>query len=693
MTQSFLTVFRSFVKSALVLSLLASISAAGTVSLDTTFNTTGYRVQFVASDGVTGESVAVAPDGKIVIGGWTLSPAVYGAFAAMRLNPNGSLDTSFSGDGIVTSQVNSFDRGDTVIVQSDGKILLGGDAFSGISNDNFTILRYDLAGNLDNTFNGNGIASPPLNGFSDEHAYDMLLSGGKILMVGSTAPDDNLQTDIAIMRFNGNGSLDTTFNGTGILVVRFQNLNESANAVGVQSDGKIVIGGYLNNSIKDEFLLMRFEPNGALDTTFGTGGFTTTSVSGGNDRVRTMVIQSDNKILVGGSVFVARYTQNGSLDTSFGNNGSIIALNLANKLVGLPGDKFLVGGTFGSGVAVSRYNANGSPDTTFNGSGQATATIPGLSCGARSIAVQSDSKILVGGDCSQSGNSRFAVFRFVESVSIRNPYDFDGDGKSDISIFRPSNGQWWLNRSAAGTITHTFGNSADVLAPGDFTGDGKTDVAVFRPSSGEWFVLRSENFSFYSFPFGTNGDIPVPGDYDGDGKTDAAVFRPSDSTWYIQRSSGGTTIQSFGAAADFPVPADYDGDGMTDIAIFRPSNGQWWLNRSTAGLIVRTFGTSDDKNVQGDYTGDGKADVAIWRPSTGEWFILRSEDSSFYSFPFGANGDLPSPGDYDGDGKFDAAVFRPSSATWYIQRSTAGLLIQNFGAATDLPIPNVSVRQ
>ncbi|MBA3353234.1 MAG: VCBS repeat-containing protein [Blastocatellia bacterium] len=137
--------------------------------------------------------------------------------------------------------------------------------------------------------------------------------------------------------------------------------------------------------------------------------------------------------------------------------------------------------------------------------------------------------------------------------------------------------------------------------------------------------------------------------------------------------------------------ADYDGDGKSDIAIYRPSNGQWWLNRSTGGVIVYQFGASTDKAVQGDYTGDGKSDVAFWRPSTGEWYILRSEDSSYYSAPFGTATDIPAPGDYDGDGKFDTTVFRPSSATWFIQRTTAGTLIQQFGATGDRPIPNAFV--
>jgi CSLREA domain-containing protein len=275
----------------------------------------------------------------------------------------------------------------------------------------------------------------------------------------------------------------------------------------------------------------------------------------------------------------------------------------------------------------------------------------------------------------------------------RAPFDFDGDGKTDVAIFRPSVAEWWINRSSTGnTIAGQFGATTDKIVPGDFTGDGKTDIAIWRPSTGEWFVLRSEDGSYFSFPFGTNGDIPVVGDFDADGKADAAVFRPSTSVWYIQRSSdGGATIVQFGAAGDVPVVADYDGDGKADIAIYRPTGGEWWINRSTGGVHAFSFGNANDKPVQGDFTGDGKADSAFWRPSTGEWFILRSEDSSYYSQPFGTNGDIPAPGDYDGDGKFDTTVFRPSTATWYSNRSTAGVSIQQFGSNGDRPVPNAFI--
>lgn len=265
-------------------------------------------------------------------------------------------------------------------------------------------------------------------------------------------------------------------------------------------------------------------------------------------------------------------------------------------------------------------------------------------------------------------------------------FDFDGDGKSDLSIFRPLNGQWWYQQSLDNAVrAFQFGTSTDKPVPADYDGDGKTDIAVFRPSTGEWFVLRSSNLSFFSVPFGVSTDKPVPGDYDGDGLADIAVFRSSQGTWYINKTSGGIQITQWGAAGDIPMNADYDGDGKSDFAIFRPSNGQWWLNRSTAGITATTFGVSTDKPVPADYTGDGKADIAIWRPGNGSWYVLRSEDSSFYAVPFGANGDIPAPADYDGDGKADIAVFRPDGANWFIQRSTAGILIQQFGANGDLP--------
>ncbi len=268
--------------------------------------------------------------------------------------------------------------------------------------------------------------------------------------------------------------------------------------------------------------------------------------------------------------------------------------------------------------------------------------------------------------------------------------DFDGDGKTDISIFRPTNGEWWIQKSNSGVLSAQFGQLTDKVVAADYSGDGKADIAFFRASIGQWFVLRSEDSSFYAFPFGTSTDIPAPADYDGDGKSDAAVFRPSTATWFILRSSdGGVVATPFGAGGDALIPADYDGDGKADLAVFRTNgaNKEWWVLKSTGGSFASSFGTTGDKAVPGDYTGDGKADIALYRPTSGMWFVLRSEDSSFYAFSFGQAGDRPAPGDYDGDGKFDATVFRPTGAAWYTLRSSdSNVAATSFGIATDEPV-------
>jgi hypothetical protein len=270
-------------------------------------------------------------------------------------------------------------------------------------------------------------------------------------------------------------------------------------------------------------------------------------------------------------------------------------------------------------------------------------------------------------------------------------FDFDGDTKSDMSIFRGGSGQWWIKRSSSNTaFVASFGTSTDQLTPADYTGDGKVDIAFWRPSNGYWYVLRSENFTFYAFPFGTAGDIPAAGNFDVDPSADHAIFRPSTGVWYVNTSRDGVLIRQWGGNGDKPVVADYDGDGMSDYAIFRPSTGEWWIDRSREGVVVSQFGTASDIPVPGSYDGDGRANIAFWRPSNGHWFVLSTPGGgSYYAFPFGISTDIPAPGDYDGDGRMDPGVFRPSNGTWYIDRTGPfGVLIEQFGANGDRPVPS-----
>ncbi|MDQ3061762.1 MAG: VCBS repeat-containing protein, partial [Acidobacteriota bacterium] len=262
--------------------------------------------------------------------------------------------------------------------------------------------------------------------------------------------------------------------------------------------------------------------------------------------------------------------------------------------------------------------------------------------------------------------------------------DFDGDGKTDISVFRPANGVWYLQRSASGFTGVSFGLSNDKLAPADYDGDGKTDIAVFR--NGTWFLQRSSQ-GFTGVAFGSGDDIPQAADYDGDGKAELAVYRPSNGTWYIYNlANNQTSAVQFGVSDDKPVASDYDGDGKADVAVFL--GGVWYILKSQAGLTAYQFGFSTDTPVPADFDGDSKTDVAVFRSGEGNWFVLESS-GGFRSEQFGQSGDAPVQGDYDGDAKADLAVFRPNDGNWYILSSLTGTFrAENFGIATDVPIPS-----
>lgn len=278
-------------------------------------------------------------------------------------------------------------------------------------------------------------------------------------------------------------------------------------------------------------------------------------------------------------------------------------------------------------------------------------------------------------------------------IPVKSRADFDGDGKTDLSVFRPGEGNWYLQRSTAGFAGLNWGLSSDVLVPGDYDGDGKTDTAIFRATDAagvaDFYILNSNNFTFTGYEWGSTGDVPVVGDYDGDEKTDVGIWRPSTGEWYIINTSGSpaNTITVFGQSGDTPLAADWDGDGKADLSFRRGST--WMANLSGGGTVNVDFGMATDMPVQADYDGDNKDDIAVWRPSTGNWMYIPSSGGANVTFNFGLNGDVPVPGDYDGDGRDDYAVYR--NGTWYVQRSTSGFFAAPFGLGTDKPVPRAYI--
>ena len=276
--------------------------------------------------------------------------------------------------------------------------------------------------------------------------------------------------------------------------------------------------------------------------------------------------------------------------------------------------------------------------------------------------------------------------RFVQRSNLA---DFDGDGSNDISLFRPSDGNWYSLNGAGFTSTN-FGTASDKVVSADYDGDGRTDSAVFRNINGlgMWQIKRSSDGGVSSEQFGFATDIATRGDFDGDGLNDLAVYRPSTGVWYIKNSTNtGFIITRFGLAEDKPLPLDVDGDGRDDIAVFRPSDGNWyWLRSSDGQFGAAHFGLSGDIPVRGDFDGDGKSDLAVYRPSVGVWYISYSSNGGFQATRFGLDGDIPVAGNYDGDNRTDIAVFRPSEGKWYILRSSdGGFQAMQFGLNGDVP--------
>lgn len=605
--------------------------------------------------------VHALPNGKsIVIGNFTEVNGVYRHRFA-RLNADGSADTTFDPGAAIESD--ALIRG--ISVQADGKLLLAGNftTYNGVNRP--YIVRINLDGSIDTGFNPAIAPSAGLESVA-------VRPDGKIMIGGYfQSIDSTPRTGVASL--NSDGTLDTSFAVT-------MPANQYVSGFVFPAAGKmVVVGGFETINGVQRYHLARLNYDGSVDPNFSYNG----------DDYITKVEQT-----VGGKFFVKgltvqRLKSDGAVDVGF---TWPTALGSARSMAPLVDGTVLVSSYIGPNFpetrrVVTRLSLNGSIDPLFRPN-VVTGTLPNSTVVGETLSTQPDGRVLLGGNFIQiGGQARTGLARLVQAPFVRvTPFDFDGDGRADVSVTRPTD-FWWhvlsginYNYSAV-----PFGSPGDKVVAADYDGDGKTDHAIFRPSTGDWWWLGSADGQAHYIHWGTNGDVPVVGDFSGDGKSDVGVRR-NGNNWFIATTSGVMIDAGFyGNPGDIPVIGDYDGSGTDDVAVFRPSTGEWFSR--ALGVAGVRWGISTDIPVPADYDGDGETDLAVFRPSEGNWYIRYSSTGGFFAMHFGLNGDKPVPADYDGDGQADLAVFRPSDGYWYFLRTTDGFTGFPWGLSTDIPAP------
>ena len=608
--------------------------------LDADFDDDGRVVTDFGSGHASVASVAVQADGRIVVAGVSGSD-----FAVARYNADGSPDTTFDSDGKLTTDFSGLDdQAADVAVQGDGKIVVTGYSTVRTGNENFALARYNADGSLDTTFDGDGKLTTDFAGNTDKAMGMAVQADGKIVAGGhatviSSGPTVVANFDFALVRYNADGSLDATYDGDGKVTTDFGGPSEDlALDVALTGDGQIVAAGYRDTPGGRDFALARYDAGGSLDASFDGDGrvFTDFGGPGSQESAFAVAVQADQKIVAAGQsperagdFALARYHPSGVLDATFDDDGKV------TTDIGVPDDQpsFITGDTatdlaiqpdgtiLASGArtriagdadfALVRYYPDGSLDDRFDVDGKATTDFgTGSHDAASAMEVHGDGLILGGYAAGSTGNRDFALARYFAGPEMIFPPDFDEDLDTDMAVWRPRDGTWYV-----------------------------------RQSSGNWnsFLVRQ---------WGINGDIPlVNTDFDGDHKADMAVWRPRDGTWYVRQSTGNWNsflVRQWGISGDIPlVNTDFDGDANADMALWRPRDGTWWALLSSTGFeefIAAQWGVNGDIPLANtDFDGDGKADMAVWRPRDGTWYVRQSTGNwnSFLVRQWGINGDIP----------------------------------------------------
>lgn len=612
-----------------------------------------YGRQGIVTTGIISEvtsGVGVQADGKVVIGGYNsvIGDVVNTEYCLSRYNQNGYVDTTFGYRGIVhTTFPGTFSKGFDLVMQPDGKIILAGQNYS-----EYALARYLTDGSLDSTFGINGLVSVDIGGHPDEVRSVLLQPDGKILVSGQSRV--NLMRDFSIARFESNGDFDLTFGNQGKVIVSLSSIDqEYCEGMALQPDGKIIVAGTIYNvgSVND-FAAVRYNTDGTLDSTFGVGGIKIVQATNTPDYCKTVDIQSDGKIVLGGfteygvdstKTTLARLLPDGSIDSLFGINGIVHPVNTGydyiTKIMLDPNDKILVL----NNNTIFRCMQDGSIDLSFGSNGTVGHSNASY---LLNLEMFPDSSIAVVGYhngawnnsayISKMGPAGNTVYSLVHDYGY--PYDLYGydmtvldDDKTVImgnfTQFQGAEGVALARYDSIGRLDRTFGVEGvartvtnAIMYSFKRQSDGKF-IAGGRSAQGKYGLMRFQSNGLIDNTFGVNGSLETPGlptnfgsqrirslALQNDGKIVVTGYGAGtgigtggigtvrylpDGTLDSTFSGDGISIDNFSGTHSeaYDVKVQYDGKILVAGTFLTPANNALGVMRyNSDGTIDNTFG-------------------------------------------------------------------------------------------------------
>lgn len=408
--------------------------------LDFSFGSGGIVTTSVGPAMDQGRAVHLQPDGKIILSGGAQNGTDWD-FAVVRYNTNGSLDSSFGANGKVITPVGiDNDMGFSGFLQPDGKIVVAGDSYNATNYD-FGLIRYNPNGSLDNSFGTGGIVTTNVSVSNDYCRGALLQPDGKMILTGLSYNGSNY--DIATVRYNTDGSLDSTFGSSGVVMTAIGSTADYGWALALQQDGKILVAGRTDNPTDIDIALLRYQPNGTPDSSFGTNGIVISAPGPADDIAHWVLVQPNGKIVVSGYFFngtdndvaVLRYNPDGSPDNSFGTNGIVTtpvgpAEDYSFSANLQPDGKIIVAGRSGNGsdddFSLLRYTGNGSLDSTFGTNGKVTTPVGSANDFGYTSILTPEGRIILAGYYNNGIDSDFALARYMNCavpVILTEPVD------------------------------------------------------------------------------------------------------------------------------------------------------------------------------------------------------------------------------------------------------------------------------